>query len=368
MAGAGPAMAPSRGLVGSRSRRNVAVLLRVLPAVLFVFLAIAIPIGLFLFRAIDNSEVHDNLPGTIAALSDWQGLDPLKERHYEALANDLRALGDGPRLYQVARQLNYHMAGYRSAVLKASEAVRKNGTGAARTLIEGADPAWRDHAIWRVIAREAGALTPFFVLAALDLEIDEYGVRNADPGRALYREVFSRTVWMSLLIAAACVILGYPLAYFLANSQSRLAALTIYAVLLPFWNLPPRPHLGLDRHLPKGRCCSHHWKAHGLWLNKPALQPISGHNWHDPCDAAVHDSFDLCGDARHTELLHESRHLTWRITNARVPQCLSATIHAWDRRRCHDRDHTVARILSHPSAPRFAERSAYQLLHRLFHQ
>jgi putative spermidine/putrescine transport system permease protein len=235
MAGAGPAMAPSRGLVGSRSRRNVAVLLRVLPAVLFVLLAIAIPIGLFLFRAIDNSEVHDNLPGTISALSDWQGLDPLKERHYEALANDLRALGDGPRLYQVARQLNYHMAGYRSAVLKASEAVRKNGTGAARTLIEGADPAWRDHAIWRVIAREAGALTPFFVLAALDLEIDEYGVRNADPGRALYREVFSRTVWMSLLIAAACVILGYPLAYFLANSQSRLAALAIYAVLLPFW-------------------------------------------------------------------------------------------------------------------------------------
>jgi putative spermidine/putrescine transport system permease protein len=40
---------------------------------------------------------------------------------------------------------------------------------------------------------------------------------------------------MSLLIAAACAILGYPLAYFLANSQSRLAALAIYAVLLPFW-------------------------------------------------------------------------------------------------------------------------------------
>jgi putative spermidine/putrescine transport system permease protein len=235
MAGTVPAMAPSHRMLGSTSRRQIGVMLRVSPAILFVLLAIALPVGLFLYRAIDNSELHDNLPSTIAALSDWKSWDPLEDRHYEALASDLRALGDGPRLYQVARQLNYHKAGYRGAVLKASDSIRKGSTQGARTLIEGADPAWRDQAIWRVIARESGVLTPFFVLAALDLEIDENGIRNADRGRALYREVFSRTVWMSLLIAAVCALLGYPLAYFLANAQSRLATLAIYAVLLPFW-------------------------------------------------------------------------------------------------------------------------------------
>jgi putative spermidine/putrescine transport system permease protein len=230
-----PAMALRRARFGSRLRHEIGVLLRVSPAVLFVLFTIAVPIGLFLYRAIDNSELHDNLPKTITALSGWQSHEPLEDRHYEALANDLRALGDGPRLYQVARQLNYHKAGYRSAVLKASESVRNTSAGPARALIESADPAWQDHAIWQVIARESGVLTPFFLLTALDLERDESGIRDADPDRALYREVFVRTVWMSLLIAAACVVLGYPLAYFLANTRSRLASLAMYAVLLPFW-------------------------------------------------------------------------------------------------------------------------------------
>jgi putative spermidine/putrescine transport system permease protein len=72
-------------------------------------------------------------------------------------------------------------------------------------------------------------------LNALDLELSDGAIRSTEADRALYRDVFLRTIWMSLLIAGACAVLGYPVAYFLANSQSRFALWGMYAVLLPFW-------------------------------------------------------------------------------------------------------------------------------------
>jgi putative spermidine/putrescine transport system permease protein len=218
--------------IHSRSRR----LLLIAPAALFVLVTIALPILLFLYRAIDNAEIRDNLPGTLAQLSDWTSASSPEDRHFDALAEDLRRISEGPRLFQLARRLNYYQSGYRTAVLKAAEALSAADLAApARTLIVAADPLWGQPDIWRVLHRDSGAMTSFFLLNALDLEIAHGAIKSTDPDRALYREVFIRTVWMSLLIAGACALLGYPVAYFLANSKSRFAVWGMYAVLLPFW-------------------------------------------------------------------------------------------------------------------------------------
>lgn len=225
-----------RGLDKAELRRRARIPLRIAPAVLFVLITIAVPIALFLYRAVDNSEIRDNLPATLTQLADWTATAKPEDRHYDALARDLRAIAGEPPLFQLARRLNYHQTGYRSAILKASEAVSMAAPGASpRALITAADPLWSQRDIWQVLHRESGAMTSFFLLNALDLEINDGAIRSTDSDRALYRAVFLRTVWMSLLIAGACAVLGYPVAYFLANSQSRFALWGMYAVLLPFW-------------------------------------------------------------------------------------------------------------------------------------
>jgi ABC-type spermidine/putrescine transport system permease subunit I len=53
--------------------------------------------------------------------------------------------------------------------------------------------------------------------------------------QASYARIFRTTFEVSLVTTALCVILGYPLAYLLAQMPRRLAAVCMMAVLLPFW-------------------------------------------------------------------------------------------------------------------------------------
>ncbi len=50
-----------------------------------------------------------------------------------------------------------------------------------------------------------------------------------------YTRIFATTFQVSFLTTLLCVLLGYPLAYFLAQLPKRWAALGMMAVLLPFW-------------------------------------------------------------------------------------------------------------------------------------
>jgi len=50
-----------------------------------------------------------------------------------------------------------------------------------------------------------------------------------------YARVFMTTFQVSLLTTLICIVLGYPLAYFLAHLPGRWTGLFMLAVLLPFW-------------------------------------------------------------------------------------------------------------------------------------
>ena len=50
-----------------------------------------------------------------------------------------------------------------------------------------------------------------------------------------YLRIFITTFQVSFLTTAICVVIGYPLAYFLAQLPPRLSNLCMIAVLLPFW-------------------------------------------------------------------------------------------------------------------------------------
>ena len=50
-----------------------------------------------------------------------------------------------------------------------------------------------------------------------------------------YARIFWTTFKVSFLTTLICVVIGYPLAYFLAQLPRRAAALCLITVLLPFW-------------------------------------------------------------------------------------------------------------------------------------
>lgn len=53
--------------------------------------------------------------------------------------------------------------------------------------------------------------------------------------RKSYARIFMTTFQVSLLTTGLCILIGYPLAYFLSQLPSRLASLCLITVLLPFW-------------------------------------------------------------------------------------------------------------------------------------
>ncbi|MEM8551689.1 MAG: ABC transporter permease, partial [Pseudomonadota bacterium] len=52
---------------------------------------------------------------------------------------------------------------------------------------------------------------------------------------AIYQTIFARTFWMSAVMTVTCIILGFPIAYLLANVSSKLSNWLLLLVLLPFW-------------------------------------------------------------------------------------------------------------------------------------
>lgn len=53
--------------------------------------------------------------------------------------------------------------------------------------------------------------------------------------RKSYARIFSTTFEISFLTTGLCILIGYPLAYFIAQLPNRLANLCLITVLLPFW-------------------------------------------------------------------------------------------------------------------------------------
>jgi len=61
------------------------------------------------------------------------------------------------------------------------------------------------------------------------------GAKAQPEDKQILIKLFIRTVKMSLIITGMCILLGYPVAWILANLPARSANLLMILVLLPFW-------------------------------------------------------------------------------------------------------------------------------------
>ncbi|MGE6662115.1 ABC transporter permease [Pseudomonas sp. NPDC077408] len=209
----------------------------ILPLLVFLLLTFVLPIASLLWRSVDNPEVVGSLPRTVEAIAAWDGRGLPEEPVYRALSEDLLEARQNQSLGDLSKRLNMEQAGFRSLMTKTARALPfKELPVSYKEALETFDERWGDPAYWQVIRRNDSALTPYYLLAALDHRIDDMGeLAPVSPDQAVYLDIFARTFWMGLVITAICLVLAYPLAYLLANLPARKSNLLLIMVLLPFW-------------------------------------------------------------------------------------------------------------------------------------
>jgi putative spermidine/putrescine transport system permease protein len=146
---------------------------------------------------------------------------------YSALYDDLT----GPTASQIASY-----SGPASAELtEAAAAAPAFDAVDYKTAFTEIDDDWGKTPIWSTIRAYSPALTNGYFLNAVDMQKTADGPEFRPDNERIYGTLFLRTLFMSICITLSCILLGYPVAWILANLPARTANLLMILVLLPFW-------------------------------------------------------------------------------------------------------------------------------------
>ncbi|MBT3067644.1 ABC transporter permease [Rhodoferax sp. U11-2br] len=224
-------------LARAQSRRKWRAFTLTVPLLVFLLLTLLVPIAALLMRAVENPEVAKALPSTVKALATWDRQSQPSAGAYAALVKDLSHLPDTSDAGALARRLNTEAPGARSLIMGAYRALPIEGDAeAVRQQLLDKDPRWAETEFWQAIAKNGSRWTPDYLLASVDLRRDAQGdiARMPEEQRA-YGGILLRTFQVSLIITVMCLLLAYPLAYWLSTLPERQANLLMIVVLVPFW-------------------------------------------------------------------------------------------------------------------------------------
>ncbi len=227
---------PLKAALARASRRaERRALFLVLPLLLFVVITFVIPIGQMLYRSVSNPGFSANMPAVSAWFASTEpGTEP-DEAAFAALAADLALASDAKTIGVVGTRINYEVSGTRSLFTSAG---RKAGDLEApfKDAIIALDEQWADLELWGAMRGAASTHTANFYVAALDRKLAPDGsITRVAPEQRVYVPLFWRTMFLSALIAALCLLLGFPIAHLLATLPLRYSNLLMILVLLPFW-------------------------------------------------------------------------------------------------------------------------------------
>ncbi|MFZ3218749.1 MAG: ABC transporter permease [Rhodoferax sp.] len=234
---AGPGLA--RQLARVERRKRLRAMALTLPLLVFLAVTFLVPLGALLVRAIENPEVAATLGHTGEALAHWDRKSAPPDAAYAALLTDLAAIPETAQAGVLARRLNTEVGGARSLIMGTYRALPL-GEGLtpeqARERLLAHDPRWGELPYWWAIAKNSSRWTPDYLLTSLDLKRDAQGhIVRVGPEEAAFSDILLRTFSISAVVTLVCILIGYPLAYWLSTLSERRANLMMILVLLPFW-------------------------------------------------------------------------------------------------------------------------------------
>ena len=230
------ARALKRRLREAERRGKWRAFLLVAPLLLFVVASFVAPIASLVKLSFYNELISGALPETTKLIGAWNGVDPVSEPLCAAFVTELQASRkvDPAQPSRIATFVNRERAGSLSRIKQVASASSLKPPYCAGLAELHED--WKSPDIWRALKITAPALTPRFLLQAVDLRYQADGhVRQAGEDERLYVMLFRRTFVVAAVVTLACALLGYPVAYLLARLPPRSANLLLILVLLPFW-------------------------------------------------------------------------------------------------------------------------------------
>ncbi len=242
---AGPVLAADgtplkRSLNRALRREKLRALALIAPLLIFVLVTFIAPIADMLFRSVENGIVEETLPLTIPALKSWDASsgEVPNEAVYLALAKDLKVAVAAKKHTRLGSRLNYEQTGISSLFRKTGRSVKKwdlEDGGSAKEKLLKADKKWGQLDVWKTLSTFSGKYTNGYFLNSIDLQKTADGIQKREEDQRIYIVLFKRTIFMSLTIMFSCVLLGYPIAFLLANLPTKTSNLLLILVLLPFW-------------------------------------------------------------------------------------------------------------------------------------
>ena len=220
----------------ARLRRQAIAVALIAPLMLFLIVNFVVPVGLILIRSVDDREVGTVLPRTFAAIKAWDGVGLPNDETFAAFYADLRNARAAKTVSIAANRLNTNKPGFQALIGKTARMLVAQDPPTPKAALVEIDQRWGDTSWWLAVRSAAASFTAIYLLSGLDLTIDDAGsIRAVPESRRIFIEVWLRTFKMAAIITAISVALGYPLAFFLANTRRRIANLLLIFVLLPFW-------------------------------------------------------------------------------------------------------------------------------------
>ncbi len=218
-------------------RQKLRAFLLISPLLFFILVTFLAPIADMLFRSVENTVVPDTLPRTVEALQDWDpnaGEMP-DESVFAALAADFQEAVDNKTHTRLGSRLNYENPGISSLFRQTGRKVKRMEDGNYRDQFLDISKDWGNVGIWQTIKQYSGNYTDGYFLNAFDAERTPDGIQFKPADQRIYLYMFGRTLTMSVIITFTCLLLGYPIAWLLANLPLRTSNLLMILVLLPFW-------------------------------------------------------------------------------------------------------------------------------------
>ena len=229
-----------KSLSRSLRQQKIRALLLIAPLLIFILVAFIMPIVSMLSRSVENDLVSNTLPETVSAIQSWDALsgELPDELVYKAFAQDIQNAAKAKVHTKVALRLNYEKSGIASLFKKTARKAKKwdiETDGPFKETLIKVHKGWGEVEVWQTIKTHSPRYTSGYFLNAIDMRKTAEGADFQPEDKTILIKLFQRTLVMSLIITFSCILLGYPVAWLLANLPMRQANLLMILVLLPFW-------------------------------------------------------------------------------------------------------------------------------------
>lgn len=220
-----------------RSGKSLTAILLVLPLALFLLLIFIVPLGKILSLGVADDDMAKIWPHVSRDLKDWDRQLP-SEAVFASLAADMKTSQADRTIALVARRLNYALPGGRTLVTTTARKIAATDPAPQswKDAFVQIDPAWANRETWQALYQASGPVSSFYLLAAFDRSINADGrIVHAPEENSVYLAILARTFGIAAVVTVICLVLAFPVAYFLANGPKAWRSIVMGLVLLPLW-------------------------------------------------------------------------------------------------------------------------------------